>query len=327
MFQYCLYKIDEKPYCCWELDVKKRNIEFLNKIDWEYFIFQSELFGKELDGENKQKAALAIRNIYHHAMETFFLLVCSTLQAPYCVYAWMFHAKTGDIRNVIRKLTKSDNSLFTNFRLEEKDWQSLSSMIHFINVSAEYKIPNQKELAKQFTRLWSSLSERFLDDYSIKEYNAIKHGLRTSIGGFTVNIGPKGTLNVPERHNEWRSLGSSEFGSSFYVIEQLINASIKDNPNYQSTRYHLNWNPKLLVDVIKLIAISINNFVNFLKFINGVEPEKTPYFIPETDELFNNYWEYTHSLSQMKFDIDIKPEQIQPFGSQEIISFFEKQNQ
>ena len=60
MFQYCLYKIDEKPYCCWELDVKKRNIEFLNKIDWEYFIFQSELFEKELDGENKQKAALAI---------------------------------------------------------------------------------------------------------------------------------------------------------------------------------------------------------------------------------------------------------------------------
>ena len=55
MFQYYLFKINNRPFCCWEIDVKKRNIEFLNKIDWEYFIFQSELFAKELDKEDKQK--------------------------------------------------------------------------------------------------------------------------------------------------------------------------------------------------------------------------------------------------------------------------------
>lgn len=318
MYQTILYKIDDKPYCCWELDVKKRNVEFLNNIDYEYFLFQSEIYLDELNGENKYKAALAIRNIYHHTIETFFSLVCATLQAPSCVYAWLYHAKVGEIRSVIRKINNHDNNLYNVLELEEMNWKSIAYKIYFANKVNAINYELNCKIADQFAELWKNLATRFLDDYSIKEYNAIKHGFRTSSGGYQLNIGPKGTLDKPERHGEWISLGASEFGSSFYVIEQFKFTNMKSNPNYQSKKYFLNWDPKLLIDVIKLLAISINNITTYLKIINRSVPENTPYLSPETDEFYNNFWKSYYNSSKMSFDIIIKPEQIEPFTVEEI---------
>lgn len=81
----------------------------------------------------------------------------------------------------------------------------------------------------------------------------------------------------------------------------------------------------MLLSVIKLLSISINNLCNFLKFANGVEPEKTPYSIPENNELFNKCWVCLNSMSQMQFSIDIKSDQIGPFSSREINSMLKKQ--
>ena len=313
MFQSCLYKIDEKPYSCWEMDVRKRNIEFLDNIDPEYFMFQSNLYEKELEGENKHKAALAIRNIYHHAVETLFTLVGATIQAPFCVYAWMYQAQTGDIRNVIRKIRKSDPTLFNNIGLNKLNWETLSNKLFFVDNKESLNIENQIKLAKQFADVWYNLSGQFLEDYPIKEHNAIKHGFRTAYGGHGLYIAP----TKAKGQKKWLSLGASEFGSSFYVIKSL---NIK--PNYQSIKYFLNWSPILLLDVIKLVSISINNFANYLKMYNGSDPSKLPYKVPETDELFNNYWNHVANISQMSFDIDIRPEQIDPFTAEEIHKYF-----
>lgn len=327
MMQYYLYKINDKPYCCWEYDMKKTNVEFLSTIDWEYFLFQTEFFEQALTTENKHKAALAIRNVYHHAMETFFSFLCATIQAPYCAFSWIFQAKTNDIRDVLRRLNSRDNDLHCAFNLKEISWEKFTNMIFFVNENEEPKIENQNELAEKFAELWETLAKRFLDDYSIKEYNAIKHGLRTSTGGFTLNIGPKGTLNNPERHNEWVSLGHSEFGSSFYVISQIKNDQLKDNPNYQSTRYNLNWDPKLMISVIKFLSISIGNLCNFLKFANGVLPENTPYYIPENNDIFDESWGFLQKQSNMNFSVDIKSDQIKPFSTREINSLIKQKKQ
>jgi len=322
MFQYCLYKIDNKAYCCWELDVRKRNIEFLTRLDFEYFWFQAELYQKELSGENKHRAAIAIRNIYHHVTETFFTLVCAALQAPYCVYAWMFQATTGDVRKVVRKIQDNDSKLFNLLGLKELSWDAFSKQVYFISENLHPKIEGQKEIAEKYANVWQSMAGMFLNDYTIKEYNAIKHGFRTSSGGFQLHLGPKGTLNVSERHNEWITVGASEFGSSFYVIEKLNYSSLKSNPNYQSKKYFLNWDPNLLVGVIKLIAISINNISKYLKIINGSNPDENRYLVPENDDYFKNYWTYHTNLSQMKFDIDINTEQVEPFTTVEIEKYF-----
>lgn len=326
MFQYFLFKINEKPICCWEIDVKKKNIEFLNSIDWEYFLFQTECFEKALETENKNKAALAIRNVYHHSLETLFSILCSTIQAPYCVYTWIFKATTNDIRNVLKKIGNRDNNLYRGFNLNEISWDSFADMIFFVKDNQNFSTENKKELSINFANLWSALANRFLDEYSIKEYNAIKHGLRTNSGGFIMNIGPKGTLNIPERHNEWISLGNSEFGSSFYVIDKIKNDKLKDNPNYQSIKFNLNWNPKLMLSMIKFISISIGNLCNFLKLVNGVETDKTPYYVPENDVLFNECWGFLNNQSNMQLGLDIKQEQIDPFNSSEINSMLNKKS-
>lgn len=158
MFQYYLYKINDKPYSCWEDDVRRRNIDFLNSIDWEYFLFQTEFFEQALNTENKHKAALAIRNIYHHAMETFFSILCSTVQAPYCIYSWIFQAKTNDIRNVLNRLNSRDKNLYCAFALKEISWRALTNMIFFVNENVEPKFENQKEIAEQFSDIWEILS-------------------------------------------------------------------------------------------------------------------------------------------------------------------------
>ncbi|HZW40581.1 MAG TPA: hypothetical protein VFF33_14885 [Ignavibacteriaceae bacterium] len=314
MNHYCLYKIDDRPYCCWEYNVIKKNLEFINSIDSEYFLFQTDLLEKELEGDNKKRAAISIRNIYHHALETFMILTCSLLQAPYCLYAWMFQAKTNDIRKVIRKINDKDSNLFNMINLNSISWEEISYKIHFVSDSnKEYE-----KLAIKFAKVWNGLAQSFLDDYAIKEYNAIKHGLRTSSGGFKLKLGPANSLSEPSGSKDWVTIGNSKFGSSFIVMNKL-----KEN-NFQSKKFYVNWDPKQLIKVILLISISIKNISQYLKIINGEEGVNYPYLVPDNDDYFNIFWDYFYNCTEMQLNINIRKEDIEPFTYNEISELLSK---
>jgi hypothetical protein len=52
------FAIDEVPYCVWDWDVSKQNLNFINSIDPGYFEHIAKIHGELLDGEERQYAAV-----------------------------------------------------------------------------------------------------------------------------------------------------------------------------------------------------------------------------------------------------------------------------
>jgi hypothetical protein len=48
--QKARFAIDETPYCLWDLDIRQRNLDFINKIDPHYFEHIANLHGGSLEG-------------------------------------------------------------------------------------------------------------------------------------------------------------------------------------------------------------------------------------------------------------------------------------
>jgi hypothetical protein len=58
-------------------------------MDTRYFQYQAETHGKNLDGENRQRAAVALRTSYYHGLETLFMLIFAVWQSPHCIVGWL----------------------------------------------------------------------------------------------------------------------------------------------------------------------------------------------------------------------------------------------
>ena len=66
-------------------DLREENLKFLRSVDHEYFDYQARVHSQELEGEEWQRPAMALRGAYNHGLETFFTLVGAALQAPHIV--------------------------------------------------------------------------------------------------------------------------------------------------------------------------------------------------------------------------------------------------
>jgi hypothetical protein len=317
MTENSTFKIDSKPICLWDFNLRKNNKDFLNEFDSDYFLFQTELFEKELDGENSYKAALSIKNVFHHSLETMFSLFCAAIQAPYCMYAWLNLSRTNDLKSVVKKISNNDKSLFHFLETNTVSWEKIAETVYFIKNDAMLKGADKTQLVHDMSSIWSALADLFINEFSKDEYNAIKHGLRTKTGGFSLNIGPPGTLNKPEKHNEWITLGTSKYGSSFFILDKVNDSQMKRNLNYKSKKRFLNWNPYYLIDAIKLITCSISNMISYLMVVHKHNPLEIKYMVADPN-VIKKFWKFYNTRSNMSFEINTPDELITCATEEEI---------
>jgi hypothetical protein len=88
------FAVGEDPYCCWEWDLEKRNLEFLAGLDDSYYINVAQVCGERLETDSRMSASIALRGAYHQGLETLFSLVGAYVQAPGAVPAWLAHCRT-----------------------------------------------------------------------------------------------------------------------------------------------------------------------------------------------------------------------------------------
>ena len=105
--QVVQFVIDETPYACWDWELTRKNLEFLEGIDADYFRYVAETNGANLEGEDKHRAALSLRLAYSQGLETLFALLCSAVQAPQCVVGWMLSYKNEELQQLVQKITES----------------------------------------------------------------------------------------------------------------------------------------------------------------------------------------------------------------------------
>ena len=121
----------------------------------------------------------------------------------------------------------------------------------------------------------------------------------------------KGEFAPPEN---MRTIGESEYGSSYYTIETLWDTK----NHYQLKTSSRNWDPENLFHGIIMLSMSIKNIVAFLKLILTSGKEDGDYSWPEDIKAFSSPW--SKSTCANNFCMSIKGhEQIPgPFTDEEI---------
>ena len=300
--QNTIIVVNEEPYCVWEVDLEKRNLEFIEGIDVDYFEY---LLNLHLNAEDEKRASIALRTTLHHAVETFFSLLGAYIQAPDCVYAWVAKCHTEELRSLIKKVVDGNQKTFTKLNIDEVSLNSVTELIFQTYMPNTERANTTKIL---FAKFWGLLANEFLDDKNIDEYNSLKHGFRVRSGGFSLSVGIEHEYGVSPPEDEMKSLGGSEHGTKFIRLEPI--AGIKNNRNLRSRKVSLNWRVERVALQLQLVCMSINNIISALKIANGIEAGKCKFVRPTEDSDFEKPWSFSPGIMNLSMDFVIDETQI-----------------
>jgi hypothetical protein len=316
-----MFVVGEEPYCVWEWDLKERNLEFIGGLNPDFFKHIVGLNRENLDAEENQVAALAIRMAYFHGLETLFSLICATIQAPDCVVGWLQKYRLWQLRDLIKSISNQD-SIMTKLQFKKISWLGISNLVNSFKLEDEEKTRRIKE---EFGNLWKRLADEILHkDYRF-EYNSIKHGLRVVPGGVTVSIGEEKEYGVPPPREEFFSLGGSIYGSTFYIPQEILDQNRKHRKiHFRVKKQTCNWNPDTLRWRLLLISNSLRNIISYLRIVNGVNARTVQFSWPADLSVFQRAWEPMAGVTSFCVDAKISEEHISVFTPDDIVNAYKK---
>jgi hypothetical protein len=309
--QNSIFVVNEEPFCIWEIDFLKRNMEFLNGIDTEYFDYVLKV---HLNSDDEKKASIALRTTLHHAMETFFSFLGAYIQAPTCAYAWIAKCSNRNLRDFVGQVGRPNNTLFTKLNIPQVTWENVAGLVF------QRYMPNSernKKTIQLFASLWQRLANEYRDQNNIDEYNSLKHGFRVRPGGFGLSAGLEHEYGVAPPAEEMQLLGKSDFGTSFLKIESIGKGD--GNRSVRSRQMSVNWKIEKVALLIQLISMSINNIVSALKIVNGAKAEDCKFLRPQDDEEFDKPWHHSPGVTNCSLDFVIKDEEVTAITKEELL--------
>lgn len=271
--------LGRRPQVTWGAEMGERNLTFLRGLDPHYFVHIAETQAPLLETESRQYAAATIRVAYGQALETLMAVLGATLQAPGCPLGWMVSYQNNELRQVIEDLVTSPSGLsHTTWDLGSKPLLRLAGAVL---EPAGWPADELNRRAALFSQAWSRWCHEFLDEISKAEFNAMKHGTRTQLGGFSFSIGYETAPGVAADLATMRTLGASEFGSTFAVPVKL-----QGRLHQTSRTVSRNWLPVAMVHSLHIMAASITNIVSFLRIRAGDDPTTCRYEFFSNDSVF-----------------------------------------
>lgn len=320
--QYCFFVVDERPLCVWDTDIHRKNTQFLDGIDASYFEYLCQIHGPLIDDETgtttreEQHAALALRTAYSQALETLFALIFASIQAPWCVPAWINAYKNHELRSVVRKIQEGQ-ALISSLDVEKPEWSDIYDSL-FTPFDAEDTAYNSS-LKNGFIKTWKRFAYDFLSSSASREYNSIKHGLRVRSGGFKMQIGiPEKPRSIPAPENMFE-VASSKFGSNYLILEK-----IGEQAQHQRLRgENQNWDIESLHWGVNILSMSIENVLTVLR--GRMQQGETQGRLKVPGDLSDfDKWKGFVTLTDP--DTNILPEFIHPFTKDEILANYKAKN-
>lgn len=313
--QYCFFFVGNRPLCQWDTDIYRRNNSFLNSVDPSYFEYLCDVHSKVLNdqenqiGKESQHAALALRTAYSQALETLFALLFASIQAPWCVAAWVNAYKNNELHNLVRNV-RDAQPVISRLDVETPSWSDIyDSLFPEIDTGSEDR---NLAIKAGFIRSWRCFAHDFLSEKSNREYNSIKHGLRVQTGGFKMMIGIPKEPGVPPAAEDMLELASSSFGSSYFKSEKI---GSDESRNLRLVGESRNWDVESLLWGIQLATMSIKNVVLVLKALLSEGATQLTINTPEDLSDFDKWTNFTDLTSP---EIVIRSEYIYPFTKEEI---------
>jgi len=314
--QYSKFTVDETPWCAWEWDLGKQNLNFIEGVDPHYFTYLARSYANSPDEEQEHRADLALRAAYSHGLETFFAFLFAALQAPDCVIGWVHRYEIYNLKSLLEKVNHRQQ-INIKVDIESVSWKSIANTLLLFSLEDKDK-DKETRLKQKFATLWRKFADDFLEPSFTPEYNSIKHGFRAKSGGIRVAFGREsepGVAAPPQNMHLW---GESEFGSTFFTVEPLD----KSKHNFRLLRHSRGWQLERFYIGLHLISDSLQNILSFLKISNGVDPSTVEFVFPSPESLFDEPWKKHPSLSGMSMNSVIMSEHISPFSGDEILSIY-----
>lgn len=312
--QYARFAVNETPYCLWDLDIDASNLRFINSIDPHYFEHIANLQSQFLEGDEKQYAAVALRIAYSHGLESLFALLCATVQAPDCIVGWLLKYQNKELYEVVRKISER-KPIYSTLRPKPVTWIAIADLV-FTNLRTGDDEKDSR-IRNSFARLWARFATDYVNVNHVFEYNSMKHGLRVKMGGSHFALGVEETPGVPAPAEKMRTVGQSEFGSSFFIPERL-----NDSRNFSIRHHSLNWNPQNFVAGLHLISFSIANVLGYLKIYSGVPANEVQFAWPSDDSLFQEPWKRSTGMT-FNWNSPISASDITSLSKDDILSVYE----
>lgn len=310
--EYGTFFVGRQPQAIWGTALREKNLDFLRGIDAGYFEHVALTNGALLEGDSKHYAAAAIRIAHGQALETLMGLIASALQATTCPLGWMLTYKTQDLKDTIIDISGPipDRSHLVPLA----DGRPLDLLAEEMLAATRWPQKTLESRARGFARCWARWCGEFLDQYGTAEYNALKHGNRTQLGGFMLAIGREVEYGKPADPASMQTLVNSEFGSSFFVTEK-IHTRLHQRPK----RISRNWSPVAMGHALILMSMSIGNIASFLRRMNGDDPESCRYTAPSDDHAFDLPWQDVPGVSMMTgFDYRVEAGDIEQWSADEV---------
>lgn len=304
------FYVGDRPHAVWDPDIKEKNLRFLRGFDSKYFEYLANIHSAQLNTEANQQAATALRTSYGLALETFFSLLGAALQAPECVFGWLFKYKEKELKLVIKGIMGLEQ-LHTRL-IGCLSWESLSKLVHLNLVLTEKR--KEQEIKTRFAKCWEYLAKNYLDAELRNEFNSTKHGLRLQPGGIHIAFGLQERPDVPAPPERMQSMGGSDFGSTVLELERIG----KLKHDYRILERSRNWDLSCLTGRIRMVNMSIANVISFLLIQNGQDPRQTRFFWPEDLEDFDKIWEPGFGLLGGTFGFRITEEDICPTKAEDV---------
>lgn len=320
--KHYFFCIDEKPYCLFDNGYQDINADYIKQIDSRFYDFVAEqnihiINNEETEKAERQFAAISLRNYYTQALETLFALIFATLQAPACIPGWMLKYRNNDLYKLVEKTNNCTPIKLRFTKIHNISWKSISKLIfhYFDGKEKEAK----QSIINNFTKLLSSFANDFLDKTLQNEYNSIKHGFRTKVGGSTLALKEVNKNGIPKHKSDWVKIFGSEYGSSFYIDENLLNSK-----NHFRLKHHSNsWNPENLFHGIHFASLLIENLITFLKAFNKIEAAMLQYKSVSPEHAFNLPWDKVIGTGNITMDLGFDYNATKIFSKEEILTVYD----
>jgi hypothetical protein len=273
----------------WDVDHLQTQRSFLEKTDPDYFQYCSDTHAAQLETGNRERAQIALRFNYSHAIECLFSLIGAAVQAPFCPAGWITIVSTRTLYSLVKAMSQREG-MPNALNLEYLQWpavvRSLNPVAPVDDMFTEHN--------DAVERLWRYLASQFLDDDFREEYNSIKHGLRVRSSPWFLDMGVEPSPGVPSQHIiRW---AESNSGSNF-----LRKAALKKD-QWQLRDGKSNWDPMNSVNLMPLIVRSIRNLRDLLLGQNGADAS-TITFTPLTVNEVNDALAFRASDRNGKFSV------------------------
>jgi hypothetical protein len=178
------------------------------------------------------------------------------------------------------------------------------------------------QMAEHYGRFWRRAAQSYLNRVGRSEYNSIKHGLRVRAGGHITRIRLEKAPGIPDPNAQAHTIAASEFGSSYFVPEQ-----IGHNKHHLKLRHQaVNWRPQALADCIALSSFSIANTLTFLQIVNGEDPTRRTFSGPRDLALFASALTGLPGYEASSVADNIAADDIEPLSKEQIISVYENED-